>query len=194
MARGFERTGNSLYVVCAFCSFLCARPVSSQSATLGANGSSPENVLRIGVLLPQTGSWYAGRTILGAARVAVDDINNDPTLLGNYVAELKWRDSGCAAPQGIAAMSAMVEDKNIGAIIGPGTSSGIRGFDVLPGLWTWRIASSACWGHVRLERSSHAAGSDRLFGVACSLQRRLRGHGAPRSLPCCAEREWTRPD
>ena len=154
----------------------------------------PENVLRIGVLLPQTGSWYAGRTILGAARVAVDDINNDPTLLGNYVAELKWRDSGCAAPQGIAAMSAMVEDKNIGAIIGPGTSSGIRGFDVLPGLWTWRIASSACWGHVRLERSSHAAGSDRLFGVACSLQRRLRGHGAPRSLPCCAEREWTRPD
>lgn len=83
----------------------------------------PENVLRIGVLLPQTGSWYAGRTILGAARLAVDDINNDPTLLGGYVAELKWRDSGCAAPQGIAAMSAMLEDKNIGAVIGPGASS-----------------------------------------------------------------------
>jgi len=83
----------------------------------------PENVLRIGVLLPQTGSWYAGRTILGAARLAVDDINNDPTLLGGYVAELKWRDAGCAAPQGIAAMSAMLEDKNIGAVIGPGMSS-----------------------------------------------------------------------
>jgi ABC-type branched-subunit amino acid transport system substrate-binding protein len=82
----------------------------------------PENVLRIGVLLPQTGSWSAGRTILGAARLAVDDINSDPTLLGGYVAELKWRDSGCAAPQGITAMSAMLADKTIGVVVGPGTS------------------------------------------------------------------------
>jgi len=153
----------------------------------------PENVLRIGVLLPQTGSWYAGRTILGAARLAVDDINNDPTLLGNYVAELKWKDSGCAAPQGIGAMSAMVEDKNIGAVIGPGTSS-------ILGLVCARIrvrvdlvARPACWGM----RASRVAGAccwiGSTFVVACRLQRRLRSHGAPpRSLRCCAQWEWQR--
>jgi ABC-type branched-subunit amino acid transport system substrate-binding protein len=81
----------------------------------------PVNVLRIGALLPQTGSWLAGRTILGAALLAVDDINNDPTLLGGYVVELKWLDSGCAAPQGITAMSGMLSDKNVAAVIGPGT-------------------------------------------------------------------------
>jgi hypothetical protein len=77
-------------------------------------------VLRIGVLLPQTGSWHAGRTILGAAQLAINRINDDPSLLGGKRVEAKLLDSGCDAPSGTDAMAKLVADKNVVAVIGPG--------------------------------------------------------------------------
>jgi ABC-type branched-subunit amino acid transport system substrate-binding protein len=115
MARGFERTGNSLYVVCAFCSFLSARPVSSQSATLGANGS-----IRIGILLPISGEWTGGRTIAGAASLAVEQINRDARLLGGRTVEYTWLDGACNASQSLDAMTELLAGAKLGAIIGPG--------------------------------------------------------------------------
>ena len=37
--------------------------------------------LRLGVLLPMTGDWPIGRSVIGAVSLAVQDVNNDPRLL-----------------------------------------------------------------------------------------------------------------
>jgi hypothetical protein len=115
MARGFERNGNTLYVVCGFCSFLSACPVSALSATLGAKES-----IRIGILLPMSGEWTAGRTIAGATSLAVERINRDARLLGGRTVEFTWLDGACNASQSLAAMTELLTDAQLGAIIGPG--------------------------------------------------------------------------
>ena len=55
------------------------------------------DVIRIGLLLPASGSWTPGRTILGAASLAVERINSDASLLGDKKVEFVWRDSGVCA-------------------------------------------------------------------------------------------------
>ncbi len=86
-------------------------------------------VIRLGVLLPMSGSWAAGRTIAGAASMAIERINSDPTLLGGarrrrpVVAELKWLDSGCSAGKGLESMMELLADPKVAAVIGPGALS-----------------------------------------------------------------------
>ena len=80
----------------------------------------PDDVLKIGLLLSLTGPWKAGRTIPGAAALAVQAINADPSLLGGMRIEYVHVDAGFTVSSGNDAMSKLLAMKGIDAVFGPG--------------------------------------------------------------------------
>jgi ABC-type branched-subunit amino acid transport system substrate-binding protein len=80
----------------------------------------PDDVLKIGLLLPITGSWKAGRTIPGAAALAVQAINADPSLLGGMRVEYVYVDAGFTAAAGTEAAFKLLAMKGIDGVFGPG--------------------------------------------------------------------------
>ena len=80
----------------------------------------PDNVLKLGLLLPLSGSWKGGRTIPGAAELAVQRINNDAGLLGGMRVEYVWLDAGFAVLSGNEAIAKLLANKDIDAVVGPG--------------------------------------------------------------------------
>ena len=82
-----------------------------------AGADSDKTVVRLGLLLPMTG-WAAGLFIVGAASLAVADINASPTLMQGRRVEYKWRDDGCSSIKGTTALSRMLEGDPIHAVIG----------------------------------------------------------------------------
>ncbi len=86
-----------------------------------AGADSDKTVVRLGLLLPMTG-WAAGLFIVGAASLAVADINASPTLMQGRRVEYKWRDDGCSSIKGTTALSRMLEGDPIHAVIGATTS------------------------------------------------------------------------
>ena len=83
----------------------------------------PDDVLKIGLLLPITGSWKAGRTIPGAAALAVQAINADPSLLGGMRVEFTVEDVGCRTYKAVTGVQNLLSDTKIDAIFGPGKLS-----------------------------------------------------------------------
>ena len=73
-----------------------------------------------------SGGWTAGRRLAGAAALAVEMVNADPSLLpGGRRLEYSWADDGCSAPQGLAAIGELLgKASRVDAVIGPGCSSG----------------------------------------------------------------------
>ena len=86
----------------------------------------PDDVLKIGLLLPITGSWKAGRTIPGAAALAVQAINADPSLLGGMRVEYVYVDAGFTVSSGNDAMSKLLAMKGLDAVFGPGEPNSFR--------------------------------------------------------------------
>ena len=80
----------------------------------------PDETLKIGLLLALTGPWKAGRTIPGAAALAVQRINADPSLLGGMRIEYVYVDAGFTVSSGNDAMSKLLAMKGIDAVFGPG--------------------------------------------------------------------------
>ena len=80
----------------------------------------PDDVLKIGLLLPITGSWKAGRTIPGAAALAVQRINADPSLLGGMRVEFVFEDVGCGTYRAVSGVQKLLSDPKIDAVFGPG--------------------------------------------------------------------------
>ena len=76
--------------------------------------------VKIGLLLPITGPWKAGRTIPGAAALAVQRINADPSLLGGMRVEYVYVDAGFTAAAGTEAALRLLAMKGIDAVFGPG--------------------------------------------------------------------------
>jgi ABC-type branched-subunit amino acid transport system substrate-binding protein len=81
---------------------------------------SDDGVLRLGLLLPLTG-WSAGRYIVGAATLAIEDINNSPLLQGRCV-DYAVEDEGCKAIIGTTALSRLLQKHTIHAVIGASCS------------------------------------------------------------------------
>ena len=80
----------------------------------------PDETIKIGLLLGLTGPWKAGRTIPGAAALAVQRINADPSLLGGMRIEYVYVDAGFTVSSGNDAMSKLLAMKGIDAGFGPG--------------------------------------------------------------------------
>jgi ABC-type branched-subunit amino acid transport system substrate-binding protein len=98
--------------------------LTNTNITWPGNGTKcpqAEEVIFIGILLPMTGSWPVGRTIAGAAALAVERINTDASLLRGKRLKFTWLDDGCSSSQGQRSMTDLLRDSNITAVIGPGT-------------------------------------------------------------------------
>ncbi len=81
-----------------------------------------DGVLRIGVLLPNSGSAAAfGRPLIAAAELAVREINAAGGVLGNEV-ELEFRDEGATTPLALQAARELI-DLDVDAIVGPASSN-----------------------------------------------------------------------
>ena len=83
----------------------------------------PEDALKIGLLLALSGPWKAGRTIPGAAALAVQAINADPSLLGGMRVEFVFEDVGCGTYAAVSGVQKLLSDPKIDAIFGPGMES-----------------------------------------------------------------------
>ena len=55
----------------------------------------------LGALLSNSGSWLGVQTIAGALPLAVNAINNDPSLLPGHELEFRWHDSGCSVSKSL---------------------------------------------------------------------------------------------
>ena len=76
--------------------------------------------------MPVSGSWTAGRTIAGAAALAVKRINDDAGLLGGMRVEYVWVDAGFTVSAGNEAIAKLLANKDIDAFFGPGKLTFIR--------------------------------------------------------------------
>jgi hypothetical protein len=79
-----------------------------------------EVVVHLGVLLPLSGSWQRGRTIAGAAVLAVERINLDASLLPGSHIRHELLDAGCNVSQGITSLLTLLDNSELSAVIGPG--------------------------------------------------------------------------
>ena len=91
-----------------------------------------------------------GPQIVGAAALAVKEVNDNNALLLGHVLDYSWADSGCSAKQGLAALGKLMGgEKKIDAVIGPGCSSAcevtsyLSGGESIPQIsWGWYADST----------------------------------------------------
>ena len=90
--------------------------------------------IHFALLLEMSGSWDIGHWIAGAAALAVQKINLDKALLPGRKLEYSWKDSGCTAQSGLAAMGELLRrESRIDAVIGPGCSTACEATNHLSG-------------------------------------------------------------
>ncbi len=71
--------------------------------------------LHLAVLLPTASSWAKGHASAGAISLAVADANKKFPIKLSY----KWKEVDCDATQATAAISLMLQDDVVDAVIGP---------------------------------------------------------------------------
>ena len=95
----------------------------SQGVASDAQTTGGEAVVRLGLLLALTGV-VAGKYVVGAATLAIADINTDPSLMQGRKIEYIYADSGCSSLTGVTGMEELLQtDKPINAVIGTTCSS-----------------------------------------------------------------------
>ena len=105
-------------------------PQNGFTEVLAEHGAGPlrrttggEEVVRLGLLLPMTG-WSAGKYIVGAATLAIADINANPSLMQGRRLEYTWANSGCSSIAGMRAIEELRDaNKPIHSVIGGACSS-----------------------------------------------------------------------
>ena len=81
-----------------------------------------EQSIHLALLSPLAGVWVLRG--VGAAALAVEQVNANKTLLPGHALQYSWADSGCSAKQGLKAMGQLLGSAtSIYAVIGPGCSS-----------------------------------------------------------------------
>ena len=68
-----------------------------------------EEQIYFALLLPMSGSSDRGLRMAGAAEIAVERVNANSSLLPGRKLGYRWRDSGCSAQQGLAAMGKLLQ-------------------------------------------------------------------------------------
>ena len=83
--------------------------------------SDVEQALLIGFLVPMDGAWDIGTTMASALPMAVDNLQEDPSLAG-YNVTWMWRNSECRPGAALAAMTELLQ-KGADILVGPGCST-----------------------------------------------------------------------
>ncbi len=103
--------------------------------------------IKLGVSIPWTGTnWDAGRRFASGILIAVEKINNDPSLLPGYNVTFEWKDSQCeeSASLTVAVDMYMNNIPRIHALIGPACSDGCKAVGYLANHWNIPIVSYGC--------------------------------------------------
>ena len=118
-------------------------------------------------------SWDGGKRVLGAADLTVKMVNTNREVLLGRQFEYHWEDSGCIAPQGLAAMGKPLGGLHkVDAVIGPACSAACQ---VTSCLSSGQLIPQISWGC-----TSSSWSNKEEFGMV----------GLP-SLPACAVQTHT---
>ena len=79
-----------------------------------------KTTLKVGYLVPMTGSWDIGTAMASAVPVALEEIEQRG-LFARFSVEMFWKDSGCNAGTGLAAFSDLLNE-GIDVLVGPACS------------------------------------------------------------------------
>ena len=114
--------------------------------SLGLSEVSAEFTVTIVALVPVTGDWPVGKTILGALPLAIEDINNDPNLLSNYTLEFEYQDSECHDGTGLSDALTFREElrDELVVIIGDGCDTVCETVGLLASHWRLPMITWGC--------------------------------------------------
>ena len=82
------------------------------------------DIIRLAVLLPMSGSWAVGPTLIGALALAVRDVNDNPDILHGKRLEYVWADDGCDRTKSLLEFTDILGRYRIDGLIGPGCAKG----------------------------------------------------------------------
>ena len=78
--------------------------------------------LHLAVLIPTSSYWPEGRAAVGAISLAVETVNAD-NMLGGKELTFSWKQIPCSPPAAMNALTAMLQEGPVDAVIGPDCSS-----------------------------------------------------------------------
>ena len=78
----------------------------------------------LGLLVPLTNpkGSFKGKLFAPAIATAVDDVNNSSDLLAGHRLSYIWNDTECKETKSLQALSHLINERKVSAIIGPGCS------------------------------------------------------------------------
>ena len=114
-------------------------------------------------------SWDGGKRVLGAADLTVKMVNTNREVLLGRQFEYHWEDSGCIAPQGLAAMGKPLGGLHkVDAVIGPACSAACQVTSCLSsGQLNPRSAGDALQAAGQIKRNSAWWGFPLCLHVQC---------------------------
>jgi len=90
--------------------------------------------LHLAVLVPTADSWPEGRASIGAIALAIDAVNAHgllgPMIRGSKIT-YRWKEVGCDRSKALAALSQILEEGPVDAVIGPGCSAACESTAIL---------------------------------------------------------------
>jgi len=90
--------------------------------------------LHLAVLVPTADSWPEGRASIGAVSLAIDAANAHgllgPMIRGSKIT-YRWKEVGCDRSKALAALSQILEEGPVDAVIGPGCSAACESTAIL---------------------------------------------------------------
>ena len=101
--------------------------------------------VRVGVLVPITGSFQVGNSIRPVIKAAFDDVQKDPSLLPGWNLTYTIHNSSCDSVQAVGiAADLMRSPTPVHAYIGPGCSVACLAAGLLAQYWNKAIVSFSC--------------------------------------------------
>lgn len=112
----------------------------------GSAGQQSKQNITIAALAPMTGEWDVGRTTAAAMPIAVEDINNDPSLLPNHRLQFVFGNTNCSPNTALPlVMNFWAQQKRgVDAFIGGGCNRVCEYISLLAGKWNLPVISWGC--------------------------------------------------
>jgi len=123
-------------------------PGQTRSAEVSGNG---KDIVTIAALAPMTGEWDVGRTTAAAIPIAVEDINNDTTILPNHELQFVFGNTNCSSLTALPIVMNFwaANKRNVDAFIGGGCNHVCEYISLLAGKWKLPVVSWGCMsGHL----------------------------------------------
>uniref|UniRef100_A0A3B4ZFL6 Guanylate cyclase n=1 Tax=Stegastes partitus TaxID=144197 RepID=A0A3B4ZFL6_9TELE len=119
MPRALHCFGMSLTLLLHFTLVSAAAAAAAAAVIVNNNGTQPLKLL-IGFQAPRNMSFPFSALRLGSAlQIAVDKVNTNPALLGNYSLDFVYRDTDCRPKESLGGFIQQVWRENVSALFGP---------------------------------------------------------------------------